>query len=54
METRATLQPALYDWMFVGGVVIHDQVNVLVLRRQFVDDAQKTQPFRMACRGGPS
>jgi hypothetical protein len=44
------LQPARYQRMFVGGVVSHDQVDLLVLRRACpsgvsTDDAQKTQPI---------
>jgi len=39
VEAWVPFQPALYKRMFVGGVVVDDQVNGFAFFRQFVDDA---------------
>lgn len=54
VEPRVAFQPALHQRMFVGGVVdvADDQMNVFAFLRQFVDDAQETQPFLMALSSG--
>jgi hypothetical protein len=43
-----TVEPALDPGMFVGGVVIHDHVDLLVSRDHVIDGAQELQPFLMA------
>jgi len=39
------LQPALNDGMFVSGVVVHDQVQLLVAGRGIVHQAQEAEPL---------
>ena len=43
-----TVEPALDPEMFVGGVVVHDHMDLLVLRNDVIDGAQELQPFLMA------
>jgi hypothetical protein len=45
VESLTSLDPVLHGGMLVGCVVINDQVDLLVFRRQLVDDSQKAQPF---------
>ena len=47
VEARVLLQPPLHDGMLVGGVVVGDQVQRLVLGRLAVDLAQELQPLDM-------
>ena len=48
MKTRVPLQPLLHLGMFVRGVVVGDQVQILPGGRHLVDHAQELQPFLMA------
>ena len=40
-EPRMQRQPLLDVRMFVGGVVVHDYVQIKVFRRPFVNDAEE-------------
>src|SRR5580704_5682840 len=39
--------PALHCGMFVGRVVVHDQMKLLVIRSGIVNEAQELNPFLM-------
>ena len=41
-------KPVLYLLFFVGGVVIHDAVNLQMLRRVFINGLKEFQEFLMA------
>jgi hypothetical protein len=47
METRMPRQPAFYLRMFVGGIVICDDVKFFLRRRRLIEQPQEAQPFRM-------
>ena len=47
VKTRMAFQPALDGGMFMGGVVIHDQMELFVLRGGVVDKAQEVNPLLM-------
>jgi hypothetical protein len=32
----------------MGGIIVHDQMEHLIRRREFVNDAQETEPFLMS------
>ena len=49
MEARRRLQPSLHRRMFVGAVVVDDQMNIQ--RRLPVDLLQEAQPFDMGMPG---
>ena len=51
VEPRMPLQPPLDLGMLVRGVVVHDQVQVQVRRRLFVDQLQELDPLLMPMRG---
>jgi len=42
-----TLEPALDSGMFVSRVVVHNQMQRLVIGRGIVNQAQETKPFLM-------
>ena len=46
---RLCFQPALHSFMFVGGVVIADQVDFFAGGYRLIDHAQKPQPLLMRC-----
>jgi len=48
VKTGVALQPSLDLGIFVGGVVVHDHMDLLALRDHIIDAAQKLQPFLMA------
>jgi len=48
VEAGMASEPALDLGMLVGGVVVHDHVDLLFGRDDVVDDAQKLQPLLMA------
>ena len=48
VEARVAAEPALDLLVLVGRVVIHDHMDLLVLRNHVIDGAQKLQPFLMA------
>src|ERR1700674_5118199 len=50
VEPRMALQPALNDGMFVSGVVVHDQVQLLVAGRGIVHQAQEAEPLLVPWR----
>ena len=41
-------QPLLHFWMFVGGVIVDDEVQIFLLRGNLIDHAQELQPLLMA------
>ena len=41
MEARMTFEPTLYIAMFVGRVVVHDEMDIEVFRGETVDFAQE-------------
>lgn len=45
MQVKALvpLEPRLHGWMLVRGVVVHDQVQLQILRRFTVDLLQERQ-----------
>src|SRR5579859_4114616 len=47
MKTIVPAQPALDPRMLVPGIVIADDVNLLVLLDSLIDQAQKLQPLMM-------
>lgn len=47
MEAPVLLQPALYVFVFVGRVVIADQVDFLASRHCLIDHAQEAKPLLM-------
>ena len=47
MEAFVSFQPALDALMFVGTVVVADDVNLLLNGHSLVDHAQELQPFLM-------
>ncbi len=48
MKPGMTSEPSLHFRMFVGGVVVNDQVKFFVRRRHLVNHAQELQPLLMA------
>lgn len=48
MEAPVTRQPLLHLGMFVGGIVIRDQVDFLTGWCDLVDHAEKFQPLLVA------
>src|SRR5439155_14105609 len=48
VESRMPLQPALDGGMFVGGIVVHDQMELFVIGGSIVDQPQEVKPLRMA------
>jgi len=46
-KPRMALQPALDGGMFVSRVVVHDQMQLLVIGCGIVHEAQETKPFEM-------
>ena len=48
VEAFVGFQPALDSGMFVGRVVVADQVDFLVGRYRLIDHAQELQPFLMS------
>ena len=57
MQLKAGMacQPALDDGMFMGGVVVQNDVDVLVQRNFAVDLLEKLQPLAVGmCWGGVS
>lgn len=47
VEAFMLFQPRLHFWMFVGGVVVDDQVQLKMLGRFSIDLLKKLQPFLM-------
>jgi len=47
VEAFMFFQPSLHFGMFVGGVVVDDQVQLKMLRRFSIDLFEKLQPFLM-------
>jgi hypothetical protein len=45
LEPRVTLLPRLHLWMFVGCIVLTDQMHVLSLRIGRVEQSQKGHPL---------
>lgn len=52
VEPRVLIQPFPDRRVFVGGIVIADQVQLLVLRRLTINLAQELQPLYVAVCGG--
>ena len=53
LEARVTRQPALYDRMFMGGVIVQNDVDVLAQRNFVGDSLKKFQPLAVGvCLGG--
>ncbi len=48
VQARVPGEPCLHLGMLVGGVVVAEQMHLLVLGRLPVDLAQEHQPLRMA------
>jgi len=48
LEAGMASKPALHFFVFVGGIVVDDQMDSLVLRHDVIDNAQEPQPFLMA------
>ena len=48
MEALVRFQPALDALMLVSGVIVADEVYLLVCGHGLIDHAQKLQPFLMA------
>ena len=48
MESRMAAQPLFDFGVLVGGVVIHDHVDLLLRRGYVIDHPQELQPFLMA------
>jgi hypothetical protein len=47
MESFVRLQPALYLFMFVGRIVVADQIDFLVCIYSLIDHAQELEPLLM-------
>ena len=47
-EAGMTVEPALDPGMFMGGAVIHDHMDLLILANDLIHGAQELQPFLMA------
>src|SRR5665811_413507 len=47
MEARMLRQPCFHRRMFMGGVVVDDQVQVVVQRHLLVDPSQELEPLLM-------
>ena len=47
MKAWMPLQPALHFGMFVGGIVVHDQMERFRFRRGVIDQSQETEPLLM-------
>ncbi len=50
-EAGVLCQPRLYVGMFVGGVVVQDQVDLEVVRDLTVDDLEEGQELGVAVLG---
>ena len=48
LKARMTRQPALYDRMFMGGVIVQNDMDVLAQRNFAVDLLEKFQPLALA------
>ena len=48
MKTRMPRQPRLDHWMFVGGVIVYNQVDCQPLGRFPVNHFQERQPLLMS------
>ena len=46
-EARVPAQPALHFGMFMGGVVVHNEVDHFLERRDLIDHAQEAEPLLM-------
>ena len=47
VESGMTAQPQLHFSVFVGGVVVHNHVDLFLRRGHMVDHAEELQPFLM-------
>ena len=48
VKALVALEPALHSGMFVGRMVVHDQMNLLVLGSLALDQTQKLEPLAVA------
>ena len=51
VEAFIALQPAFHRGVFVSGIVVHDQMDLLVLGGLVFKQAQEAQPFLVAVLG---
>ncbi len=48
LETLVFREPTLHAWMFVGRIVVADDVDLFFRVDRLIDQAQKLQPLLMS------